>query len=936
MTTKHTAYIIDGSGYIFRAFYGVAPLSTKEGFPTNALYGFLRMLFKTLVTAGSERVAVVFDAGRNTFRNELDPQYKANRTECPPELAQQMPYFRDLCRALGVTVLEKVGFEADDIIGTLVKKLAAEGETDVVIVSGDKDLMQLVNDRVLIWDTMKDKKYRREQVIEKFGVPPEQVVEVLALTGDSSDNVAGIDGVGPKTAAQLIEKYQSVEGVLSNCAALKEDSSIRNRKKIAEAIESNPGRLRLSRRLVEILCEVPLEGAISVLANNPLAGDTTETQPENTPRDISVPSMDELLTRREIDPAQLGALFERFEFSTLLKEFHQVGSSGVSAKRTESFRYATVLAPQFDSWVKEILTQQEFAFDLETTSLSVHEAKIVGASFSWGDESAFYVPLGHTVGGEQQVSLENFKKVLSPVFADESIQKYGQNIKYDISVLELHGISVKGVAFDSMVAAYLLNPDSRSFNLTALAHDFLNLPVIEYDEVTEGAADFSGVAIDKATRYACQDAHYAWLLKKTLFPRIESEGLAGVLKDLEVPLIPVLAHMERVGIGIDVEALKKMSSEFASQLAELEKKIYSLADCEFNINSTKQLADVLFVRLGISTKGLKKTKTGISTDSSVLEKLAEHHPLPGVILEYRMLHKLKSTYTDSLAEYASPITGRVHTRLNQTITGTGRLSSSDPNLQNIPVQSSAGRRIRSAFIPREGAVLISADYSQIELRLLAHMSGDANLIRAFKDGVDIHASTAREIMDLGIFDEVSDEIRRIGKTINFGIVYGMGAFRLGRELGIPVSQASTYINNYFSRYPRVKEYFKKLEDDAVAQGFVQTIFGRKRVIGSIDTSGRDQGFQMRAAINAPIQGSAADIIKLAMIAVERKLKELPYRAELVLQIHDELLIEVDDRGQEANAETAQLLISIMEGVYNLLVPLKVDAGIGKTWQEAQS
>lgn len=942
MTTKHTAYIIDGSGYIFRAFYGVAPLSTKDGFPTNALYGFLRMLFKTLVTAGSERVAVVFDAGRNTFRNELDPEYKANRSECPPELAQQMPYFRDLCRALGVTVLEKVGFEADDIIGTLVKKLAAEGETDVVIVSGDKDLMQLVNDRVLIWDTMKDKKFRREQVIEKFGVPPEQVVEVLALTGDSSDNVAGIDGVGPKTAAQLIEKYQTVEGVISNCAALKEDSSIRNRKKIAEAIESNPERLRLSRRLVEILCEVPLEGAISVLANDPLHGSAApdgvdaETEAESAAREISVPSMDELLTRREIDPAQLGALFERFEFSTLLKEFPQVVASGASTKRTESFNYQTVLSSQFDTWVKELSSQSEFAFDLETTSLSVHEAKIVGASFSWDDESAFYIPLGHTEGGDQQVRFELFKELLSPIFANAAIHKCGQNIKYDISVLELNGIPVNGVTFDSMVAAYLLNPDSRSFNLTALAHDFLNLPVIEYDEVTEGATDFSGVAIDKATRYACQDAHYAWLLKKTLFPRIESEGLLGVLKDLEVPLIPVLAHMERVGIGIDVEALKKMSSEFAIQLAELEKKIYVLADCEFNINSTKQLADVLFVRLGIATKGLKKTKTGISTDSSVLEKLAEHHPLPGVILEYRMLHKLKSTYTDSLAEYASPVTGRVHTRLNQTITGTGRLSSSDPNLQNIPVQSSVGRRIRSAFIPREGAVLISADYSQIELRLLAHMSGDANLIRAFKEGVDIHASTAREIMNLGIFDEVSDEIRRIGKTINFGIVYGMGAFRLGRELGIPVSQASTYINNYFSRYPKVKEYFKKLEDDAVAQGFVQTIFGRKRVIGSIDTSGRDQGFQMRAAINAPIQGSAADIIKLAMIAVEKELKKLPYRAELVLQIHDELLIEVEDRGPEANAETAQLLVSIMEGVYSLLVPLKVDAGIGKTWQEAQS
>jgi DNA polymerase-1 len=487
-----------------------------------------------------------------------------------------------------------------------------------------------------------------------------------------------------------------------------------------------------------------------------------------------------------------------------------------------------------------------------------------------------------------------------------------------------------------MVAAYLLNPDSRNYNLTALANEFLHRDVIEYEEITEGKKDFSEVSIADATRYACQDAHYAWLLKELLAPRIEEEGLHRVFVELEVPLIPVLSRMERIGVKVDAEKLRAMSGEFESQLKQLETKIYQEADCEFNINSPKQLADIFFNKLGISTKGVKKTKTGFSTDSSVLEKLAEEHPLPALILEYRSLHKLKSTYTDALGEDICTKTGRVHTRLNQTITGTGRLSSSDPNLQNIPVQSAEGRRIRSAFIPEPGSIFISADYSQIELRLLAHLSGDENLIRAFQEGRDIHASTAREIMGLSAHEDVPDDIRRIGKTINFGIVYGMGAFRLGRELGIPVQQASTYITNYFQRYPKVKEYFAKLEENAMSQGEVQTIFGRKRVISSIDTSGRDQSFAMRAAINAPLQGSAADIIKLAMLRVDELLRSQYPGAHLVLQIHDELLIEAPDHGAAETSKLMQAVTHEMESVMQLTVPLKVDAGSGLDWLQAQS
>jgi DNA polymerase-1 len=749
-------------------------------------------------------------------------------------------------------------------------------------------------------------------VVEKFGVGPDKVTEILALTGDSSDNVPGVDGVGPKTATQLILKYQSAEGVIQSVQAIKEDKEIRNRAKIAENIEANPEQLRLARRLVEVDHNVPLEKIT----------DGTE-------------DVQKLLSKRDVDAGHLGELFEKFEFQSLFKEFKGLlGPSNKSAVASDE-SYKTILAADFSSWCETFKKQREFSFDLETTSLDIHEAEIVGISICWNKNESFYVPIGHTEAAAQ-VTLKDFAAATKSHFADRTIAKCGHNIKYDISILETHGISVDGASFDSMVAAYLLNPDSRNYNLTALANEFLHRDVIEYEEITEGKKDFSEVSIADATRYACQDAHYAWLLKELLAPRIEEEGLHRVFVELEVPLIPVLSRMERIGVKVDAEKLRAMSGEFESQLKQLETKIYQEADCEFNINSPKQLADIFFNKLGISTKGVKKTKTGFSTDSSVLEKLAEEHPLPALILEYRSLHKLKSTYTDALGEDICTKTGRVHTRLNQTITGTGRLSSSDPNLQNIPVQSAEGRRIRSAFIPEPGSIFISADYSQIELRLLAHLSGDENLIRAFQEGRDIHASTAREIMGLSAHEDVPDDIRRIGKTINFGIVYGMGAFRLGRELGIPVQQASTYITNYFQRYPKVKEYFAKLEENAMSQGEVQTIFGRKRVISSIDTSGRDQSFAMRAAINAPLQGSAADIIKLAMLRVDELLRSQYPGAHLVLQIHDELLIEAPDHGAAETSKLMQAVTHEMESVMQLTVPLKVDAGSGLDWLQAQS
>jgi DNA polymerase-1 len=912
MSTQHpNTYLIDGSGYIFRAFYAIQRLTTKSGFPTNALFGFMRMLLKTMSQASSSQVVIVFDAGKKTFRNELYPAYKANRTECPPELVEQMPYFRDLARAIGLPVLERPGYEADDIIATLTNELTKQGKP-VVIVSGDKDLMQLVSENVTIWDTMKDARFGISGVVDKFGVTPDKVVEILALTGDTSDNVPGVNGVGPKTATQLVQKYGTVQEILSRLEEIRFDKEIRNREKIVETIKENTEQLHLSRKLVEVDRRVPL----------------TEIANEEA-------GFEKLLERKEVDAHHLAELFEKLEFTSLFKEFSQILASTKRTEQDADYKYQTILAPEFVEWCALFSKQDEFSFDIETTSLNIHEAAIVGVSFCWSDKEAYYIPIGHK-SCDQQVSWDTFKVAAQPRFADSSVRKSGQNIKYDISILELHGIGVEGVAFDSMVAAYLLNPDSRSFNLTALASDFLMLPVIEFEEVTGAAADFSETDVVAATRYACQDAHYAWLLKEQLSAKIEESGLSKVLTELEVPLIPVLARMERIGIKVDAKLLAQMSEEFAVQLAELEKQIFNTAGSEFNINSPKQLSEILFVKLAIPTKGVKKTKTGLSTDSSVLEKLSEIHPLPRLLLEYRSLHKLKSTYTDALANQISGVTGRVHTRLNQTVTSTGRLSSSDPNLQNIPVQSAEGGRIRSAFIPEDGKFFIAADYSQIELRLLAHLSGDDNLIRAFQDGTDIHANTAREIMGLGAHEEVPDSVRRIGKTINFGIVYGMGAFRLGRELGIPVHQASTYITNYFARYPKVKEYFAAIEDAAVSQGEVQTIFGRKRVISSIDTSGRDQGFAMRAAINAPLQGSAADIIKIAMIHVDKMLREKGANAELILQIHDELLIEAINCGEAENVKLMESVRSAMENVMALKVPLKVDIGFGGSWQAAQS
>jgi DNA polymerase-1 len=906
-------YLIDGSGYIFRAYYGVAPLTTREGFPTNALFGFLRMIIKLLATADSDKVVMVFDAGKETFRTEMYPEYKANRDECPEDLLQQMPYFRDFSRALGLPVFEQIGVEADDIIGTLVKRFHGTG-IETVIVSGDKDLMQLVDDSVTIWDTMRDRRFGPKEVEEKMGVPPEKIIELLGLMGDSSDNIPGIRGVGPKTAVKLLELFGSIDKVIESTDEIRETKAVRGRLKIADAIEEDTELLRLSRRLVEIKTDV------EVL----LTHENSEIELGAIGDDALLPA----LQRQDPDAEMLADLAERFEFHSLLKEFQVTqASSQVDYDKL----YKVVDKDSFDTWLTKLNEQDEVAFDLEATSLDTLSADIVGFAFSWSTEEGWYIPVGHAASSFSQVSLEDALKALTPWFQDVSKRKVGQNLKYDTSLLARYDVEVAGVYFDTMLASYVLNPERSSHSLNALSKEFLGRAPLEYGAVTEGLSSFAEVPVEQATHYAAEDAHLTWLLYCELKPELEKAELLEVFDDIEVPLVSVLARMERAGIAIDTDLLAKMSKELEGRLEETKIKVFELAGEEFNPNSPKQLSTILFDKLGISTQGVKKTKTGYSTDSSVLERLRHEHELPDQILIHRGLAKLKNTYVDVLPEQVSEVSGRLHTSFNQTVTATGRLSSSDPNLQNIPIQSEDGRKVRKAFVSKPGSKLISADYSQIELRLLAHMSDDVAMIQAFDDERDIHSETAKEIMGLNIFEEVTPELRRIGKTINFGVVYGMSGFRLARDLGIPVSEGNRYIKEYFNRYSGVREYFKELEQRADSDGYVSTLFGRRRYIPASGGSSRDQGFRRRIAINAPIQGSAADLIKLAMINIDKRIQKESLPLRMLLQIHDELVFECDEGAVD---ECCDFVKSEMEQVISLKVPLKVDMDSGVNWYEA--
>jgi DNA polymerase-1 len=906
-------YLVDGSGYIFRAFYAVAPLTTKSGFPTNALFGFSRMLLKLLNEAKSSHIVVCFDAGKKTFRNDLYAEYKANRATPPDELIAQFPYFREITESIGFVTLEQEGFEADDLIGTLAKQLSEAGHS-VTIVSGDKDLMQLVNDKVTIWDTMRDKIYTSAEVKEKMGVLPEKIIDLLTLVGDSSDNVPGLKGVGPKTAAQLIEFYEDIETILAASGKIREDARIRGRVKIADSLECDAEKVRLSRKLVTIDTKVPL-----VLNSS-----------DNTSKTTRSGTLLKLLETGEPNREKLKALTERFEFSSL---FDRLLLKFALTKEDSTYDYQTIFADDFPAWLEKFKAQNDFALDCETTSLDPLTAEVVGVSVCWDANQAFYIPMAHeeeNAEGKKQISWNDFVTQCKAHLESPAVRIAGQNIKYDFKVFQQNGITMRGLSFDTMVAAYLLNSEQRSYTLDTLADQYLNRTLISYKTVTEGLTNFSQVSIRNATRYAAEDAHVAWLLKELFLPLLSQGKLEQLFFEVEMPLVAVIADMELAGVGLDVQFLKEMSLSLSTTITNLEQEIYKLAKGEFNINSPKQLSEVLFERLGLATKGLKKTKSGTSTDSSVLDKLQHVHPIVDYILKYRMLHKLRSTYVDALPLEVSPVTGRIHSSFHQTGTATGRLSSSDPNLQNIPIQTEEGRKIRRAFISKPGFKLISADYSQVELRVLAHMSLDENLLQAFKDGVDIHAKTARELLNIPAGQEVTPEQRRIGKTLNFGVVYGMSGFRLASELGLPVSVAQSYIDAYFARYPKVGGYFKKLEEEAVTSGEVRTLLGRKRKISDLDATGRDKGFMLRAAINAPLQGTSADIIKVAMVKLGKIFKQNNYPISLIMQVHDELVFECS----EQFIERAQALIKeTMENAVPLALPLAVDIVVGETWEK---
>lgn len=888
MPQKKTLYLIDGSSYIYRAFFAIRNLSTSTGLPTNAVYGFTRMLMKIIQEKKPDYVAVAFDVKGPTHRHQIYPEYKANRPEMPDDLQPQIPYIKRMVEGFGIPRVEMQGMEADDVLGTLAR-LGEDKDLEVVLVSGDKDLLQLVGPHVTVYDTMKDTVSGEAEVKERFGVEPERVIEVMALMGDSSDNIPGIPGIGPKTAVKLIQEHHDVEGLLSNAGKIKG--------KMGERIRENQEMARLSRTLVTIDTGLPL-------------------------------SMDlEEFRYHEPKLEDLMELLRELEFTTLLKEF-----TGEVTKKEKDYRTISDIK-ELKAFMGRVKKQKEISLDLETTSLNPMEARIVGISLSVREDEGVYIPVAHTyAGAPEQLAREDVLRVLGPLLTDPSIRKIGQNIKYDMLVLENAGLELQGVYFDTMVAAYLINPSRTTFGLNDLALAYLNHKMITYAEVAGSGKKMIGfdqVPVDRATEYSAEDAEITYSLYRHLSPLLEEHNLKDLFHEIEMPLVPVLTRMERSGVKIDADFLSKMSGEIGEQIGELQTRIYELAGEEFNVNSTQQLAQILFTKLKI--KPLKKTKTGYSTNVEVLQQLAEEHELPREILEYRSLNKLKTTYVDALPRMIHPQTGRVHTSFNQTATATGRLSSSDPNLQNIPIRTPLGRKIREAFVAEPGCLLVSADYSQVELRILAHLSKDARLIEAFRNNEDVHTRTAAEIFDLPT-DKVTPEMRRDAKVVNFGIIYGMGRFGLSRQLAIPVDVAEEYIQQYFARYPGVKAYQDDLLEEARETGYVTTIMNRRRLIPEISNANKNiAAMGERTAINTPIQGSAADIIKVAMIRIDETLRKEKMRSRMILQIHDELVLEAPEEELEA---AEKILKQGMEGVIRLDAPLIVDLGLGKNWSEA--
>jgi DNA polymerase-1 len=902
-TPPRRVVLIDGSGYIFRAFFALPPMTRPDGTPVNAVFGFAAMLLKLMQERPQDDLVVVFDAGRETFRNAIYPAYKAQRDEAPPELVPQFPLIREAARAFGLPVVEVEGFEADDLIATYAKEARAHG-LPVEIVSSDKDLMQLIGDGVAMWDPIKQKPIGPAEVMEKYGVEPRRVRDVLALIGDTSDNVPGVPGIGPKTAAQLIAEHGDLESILAAAGSIKQP-------KRREALLAHADTARLAYRLVGLRDDVPL----------PLHLDD--------------------LKRVRIDPDRLLPFLQANGFRSLVQRIEGLGEVQ-AARQAETVRrearYHTIRdLAALEAVLARAIDGGRLAIDTETTSLQVTRAALVGISLAVDEHEGFYLPLGHVdaLGQKQsgQLDVDAVLDRLRPVLADAAVLKIGHNLKYDIGVLDKYRVGVTPFD-DTMLISYVLDGALHGHGMDELAKRHLDHDTISYDSLTgtgKGRIGFEQVPIDRATDYAGEDALVTYRLWQVLKPRLVEARLVGVYESLDRPLPPIVAAMELRGIKVDRQKLRRLSGDFNQRMAALEDEAHKLAGRSFNLGSPKQLGEILFDELGLS--GGKKAKTGAYvTDADVLEDLAaQGHALPRVILDWRQLQKLTRTYTDALVEQIDPGTGRVHTSYMLAATSTGRLSSTDPNLQNIPIRTEEGRTIRTAFVPEDGYVLMSADYSQIELRVLADMAGIDALKDAFAKDADIHSITAAQMFGVPV-EQVGGELRRSAKMINYGIVYGIGAFGLAQRLGIPQAQAKAYIDAYFQQYPGIREYMERTKALAREQGYVPTLFGRRCWIPEINNKiPSRRAYAERAAINAPIQGTAADIMRKAMIRVDRAIRTERAGARLLLQVHDELVLEVP---KDEVAATEALVRPMMEGAARLSVPLVVEIGHGASWEQA--
>ena len=906
--------LVDGSGYLYRAFNALPPLTNSKGEPTGAILGVLNMLNKMIKEESPDRIAVVFDAPGRTFRDDLFEQYKAHRPPMPDDLRSQVQPLYDAVAAMGLALLRVTGVEADDVIGTLAKQGAASGY-EVLISTGDKDMAQLVGPNVGLINTMSNTRLDRAGVKAKFDVFPEQIVDYLALVGDSSDNIPGITGVGPKTAAKWLNQYGTLDELVAHAADVGG--------KVGENLRNELTMLELSRKLATIDTGLTLD-----VTPDGLAGGTP-------------------------DLSRLRELYSRLEFRTLLKSLGPdaaTETSGAAVQDGTAAESSTSVAPDpplprdyhkivsqeaLDAWLTKLAAAPLMSFDTETDSLDYMQARIVGLSFAVSPGEAAYLPLGHDyAGAPHQLDREKVLAAFKPLLENAALPKLGHHLKYDAHVLANYGIGLAGQRFDSMLESYVLNSVATRHDMDSTVEKYLGIKTIHFEDVAgKGAKQitFNQVDVDRAAEYSAEDADVTLQLHLKLWPQIEAlPALKSVYETIEQPLVPVLYRMEREGVLVDRELLKIQSSELAGRMLELQAQAHAEAGGAFNLDSPKQLQEILFGKLGIPV--MRKTPTGQpSTAEDVLEELAATYPLPKLILEYRGVAKLKSTYTDNLPKQIDPVTGRIHTSYHQAVAATGRLSSTDPNLQNIPIRTQEGRRIRQAFIAPPGRSLVAADYSQIELRIMAHLSGDTSLLQAFAEDRDVHQATAAEVFATPL-SAVSADQRRSAKAINFGLMYGMSAFGLARQLGIGRGEAQKYMDVYFDRYPGVKRYMEDTRRQARETGFVETVFGRRLYLPEIQS--RNQALRQyaeRSAINAPMQGTAADIIKRAMIAVDAWVESSRIPARLIMQVHDELVLEVAD---EAVESIMGQLRDHMAQAAQLSVPLKVDVGVGRNWDEA--